>query len=63
MKFSHFISLSVLVLGVFLMKETRRSRVKRQTFNGISFNPTAIFIVQTQPRHGISRHFQHHRED
>jgi glucose uptake protein GlcU len=63
MKVSHLIGLSILAIGILLMKESRKSKVKRQTFNGISFNPTAVFIFQSRPHHGVSKHFKHDREE
>lgn len=63
MKFSHFIGLSILAVGILLLRGSRRSRIRHQTFNGISFNPTAIFILQSRPHYGISKHFKHDREE
>lgn len=63
MKISQFIALSVLAVSVLLIRKMHRSRVKQQTFNGISFNPTAIFILQNQPHHDVSRYLKYHREE
>lgn len=46
MKISRLLGLSLLAVGLVLLRETRRRRIRQQTFNGIVFHPTAIFIWQ-----------------